>query len=131
MTILLVSNPGRYGFSRKAIPEVNSTVKRDRERKSVPELGWTTTPIYQPLGDWNCMKYFVPGALMGTWIGIWFFQIAQQYADTAVVTTLVSTCPIFAIPLVCFVQKHTVSSKGILGTIVAVGGIILVVFYSD
>lgn len=127
---LVIFYPNRYAFSKKyATESIQSTVaediKHEKETGSKTEL--KELPITLPLREWNSMKYFVPGMLMGTWIGIWFFQMAQQYTDTAVVTTLAATCPIFAIPLVWFIQGHRVSLKGILGTAVAVWGIYLVV----
>lgn len=151
MTILLLLYPERYAFSQKGKPfrsndpteitkrnpdslidQANGATSRevtrldDRSQAKV-ERDQNRVSILKPLTDWGTMKYFVPAALLGTWIGIWFFQIAQQYTDTAVVTTLVSTCPIFAIPLVWLFQGHRVSVKGILGTAIAVAGIYFVV----
>ena len=133
MIWLIVVYPDRYAFSRKVKNRsVRSTVADDiqREKEKGTAIEYERVAITQPLREWSSMKYFIPGMLMGTWIGIWFFQMAQQYADTAVVTTLVSTCPIFAIPLVWLLQGHRVSLQGIMGTGVAVLGIYLVVVNS-
>ena len=90
---------------------------------------FTNRSLLEPIQEWDTMKKFLPATLCGTWLGIWLFQIAQKGTDTAVVSTLVSTCPIFAIPLVWWLQKQTVSLKGILGTIVAVLGVALIVLW--
>ena len=130
MTWLIIANPAKYAISRKVKNNsISSSVAEDKKREEGKETAveYEEASIVKPLGEWYSMKFFIPGMLMGTWIGIWFFQMAQQYADTAVVTTLVSTCPIFAIPLVWLVQGHRVSIKGILGTAIAVVGIYLVV----
>lgn len=130
MVLMVLLYPERYAFSRKLKQlSIQSSVAEDIEKKKnhEPVIEYERESIIKPLFEWHAMKYFLPGMIMGTWIGIWFFQMAQQYADTAVVTTLASTCPVFAIPLVWGFQGHRVSLKGILGTFVAVFGIYLVV----
>ncbi|MEE2643144.1 MAG: DMT family transporter [Planctomycetota bacterium] len=142
MTWMVVMYPERYALSEKPVVkpqgEPGTEASEDEEKVATgPDSLSTEAPqtvrasILKPLTEWYSMKFFIPGVLMGTWIGIWFFQMAQQYTDTAVVTTLVSTCPIFAIPLVWLVQGHRVSLQGILGTGIAVLGIYLVVSQSS
>ena len=67
---------------------------------------------------------------LGTWLGIWFSQIAYNHSEVAVAQTLLSTCPLFAIPIVWYLHKHRVTSYSIIGTIIALVGIALVVQFS-
>lgn len=100
---------------------------RPEKLDHAPAAHFETRSVFTPLANLQTLKFFVPAAMIGTWLGIWFFQISQQYSETAVVTTLCATCPLFAIPLVWLLQGHRVSMTGILGTLVAVVGIVLVV----
>ncbi len=67
---------------------------------------------------------------LGTWLGIWFSQIAYNHSEIAVAQTLLSTCPLFAIPIVWYLHRHRVTSYSIVGTIIALVGIALVVQFS-
>jgi len=69
------------------------------------------------------LKIVVPATAIGTWIGIWLSQIAYKHADLAVAQTLMSTCPLFAIPIVWITFGHKATRLGIIGTIVALVGI--------
>lgn len=80
----------------------------------------------QPINR-GMLKYLIPATALGTWLGIWFSQIAYNYSDVAVAQTLLSTCPLFAIPIVWLVYQHRVSFLSIIGTIVALVGVALVV----
>lgn len=79
------------------------------------------------LADRKLLKTFAPAILMGTWLGIWLSQIAFKHAPVSVVTTLLSTTPIFAVPLVRLFDRHRISRRAILGTLIAVSGVVLVV----
>lgn len=67
-----------------------------------------------------------PGAILGTWLGIWFSQVAIKYSHIAVATTLMTTCPLFAIPLVRILYKHPIRWSALVGALVAIAGIYLV-----
>lgn len=73
------------------------------------------------------LKIVIPAAAIGTWLGIWLSQIAYKFADLAVAQTLMSTCPLFAIPLVWVCFGHKATRIAIAGTIVALVGIWLTV----
>lgn len=73
------------------------------------------------------LKYVIPATAIGTWLGIWACQIAYKSADLAVSQTLMSTCPLFAIPVVWFAFGHKPTRLAIIGTIIALVGIWLTV----
>ena len=73
--------------------------------------------------QWKAVKLIVPATAVGTWLGIWMSQIAYQYSDIGIAQTLLSTCPLFAIPMVWFTGGHRISLIGIVGTTVALAGI--------
>ena len=69
------------------------------------------------------LKIVIPAAAIGTWLGIWFSQLSYKYADLAVAQTLMSTCPLFAIPIVWIAFGHKATRLAIIGTIVALVGV--------
>ena len=73
------------------------------------------------------LKIVIPAAAIGTWLGIWLSQISYKYSDLAVAQTLMSTCPLFAIPLVWIFFGHKATRIAIIGTVVALVGIWLTV----
>ena len=73
------------------------------------------------------LKILIPAAALGTWLGIWLSQIAYKHTEIAIATTLHSTCPLFAIPVVRFYYKIPISPRAILGTVAACVGIFLIV----
>ena len=76
---------------------------------------------------WDMLKLLIPATALGTWLGIWMSQIAFRYSDVAIAQTLLSTCPLFAIPIVWLAHKHRITMLSILGTIVALVGISMTV----
>lgn len=75
----------------------------------------------------DMIKLLIPATALGTWLGIWMSQIAFRYSNVAVAQTLLSTCPLFAIPVVWLVHKHRVTLVSFLGTLVALVGIAMTV----
>ena len=76
----------------------------------------------------NHLAMLVPAAMLGTWLGIWCSQIGFKYTSLAVATMLMSTGPLFAIPLVRFFDGHRISARAIWGTMVALLGIATMLF---
>ncbi|MDP1561510.1 MAG: DMT family transporter [Pirellulaceae bacterium] len=72
------------------------------------------------------LKKIVPAAGLGTWLGIWLSQIAFNQAPLAIALTLMSTSPLFAIPIVHFYFGHRATRIAIIGSLIAVAGVYLV-----
>ena len=77
--------------------------------------------------NWKMIRLLVPATALGTWIGIWLSQIAFQNTAVATAQTLMSTCPIFAIPIVWYLHKQRVTVIAFFGTLIAFLGIYLTV----
>ncbi len=69
-------------------------------------------------------RYLCTAALMGTFLGIYLTQVAFKYANVGIAQTLLSTSPIFVLPLV-WREGEKVSLRAVFGAIVAVAGIVL------
>lgn len=75
----------------------------------------------------DMLKLLIPATALGTWLGIWMSQVAFRYSDVAIAQTLLSTCPLFAIPIVWIAHKHRVTILSFIGTVVALVGIAMTV----
>lgn len=82
---------------------------------------------FRAIAQRDILKKVIPAATIGTFLGVWFSQAGFKYTTLAIATTLLSTSPLFAIPLVRIVNGHRVSVWAIVGNVVAIVGIILVV----
>jgi drug/metabolite transporter (DMT)-like permease len=76
---------------------------------------------------WELMRKFLPAVLCGTWLGVWFSQVAFKNADVGIAQTLLATCPLFAIPMVRIKYGAKITTTAMTGSIIAVVGICLVV----
>ena len=77
---------------------------------------------------WTVLKYLIPATAIGTWLGIYLSQIANKEASSAAIAvTLMSTCPIFAIPVIWIFNGHRASWLAVVGSIVAIVGITMAV----
>lgn len=73
---------------------------------------------------------FTGALLLGTVGGIWLMQISAMHAEKAgVAATLLSTSPLFVLPIVAFLGEH-VSKRAILGALITIAGIAML-FLSD
>ena len=75
-------------------------------------------------------RYLIPATAMGTWLGVWLCQMAYRNGDLAIAQTLLSTCPLFAIPVMWILHRHRVNRLAFIGTAVAIFGIWLTVKYN-
>jgi len=87
--------------------------------------------IRQPVGRWlrpeiarRVAPQLLPAVLLGTALGIWLSQVAFKYAPAGVAQTLLSTSPLFVLPLAALMGDR-VSLRAILGVLVALAGISL------
>lgn len=65
------------------------------------------------------------GAFAGPFLGVSLSLIAVQRAQTGVVATIMATVPVLIIPVMVLVYKEKVSTRAVLGAVVAVGGVAL------
>ena len=83
--------------------------------------------VIRRLCNRKLLKTFVPAVLLGTWLGIWLSQVAYKYTTVSIATTLLATTPLFVVPLVRLVYGYPITTRAIVGTLVAVAGVFLIV----
>ncbi len=76
-------------------------------------------PLAQPL----LLKKLFLAAFTGTFLGTWFCLLALKYIDASIATTLNATSPLFILPLSFFFLKEKISSRAVIGSIIAVAGV--------
>ncbi|NLI16876.1 MAG: DMT family transporter [candidate division Zixibacteria bacterium] len=64
-------------------------------------------------------------SVMGPFLGVWMSLVAIKYAKIGVASAIMALPPILILPLVYVAFKEKVSRGAIIGTVVAVGGTIL------
>lgn len=69
------------------------------------------------------MKYIVVASIVGPVIGASLVLVSLQFASVGVSSTLVNTSPIMLIPIGYLIFKERITSRAIMGTVVAIVGI--------
>jgi len=87
--------------------------------------------IVRSLLQFDMLKLLLPATVMGTWMGVWLCQVAYKNSDVAIAQTLLSTCPLFAVPVIWIWDGKRLSVRGFMGTLIAVTGVALVVWFSS
>ena len=76
---------------------------------------------------WTVIRQLLPAIICGTWLGVWFSQVAFQYVKAASAQTLLSTSPLFVLPLAWWLTGQKPTVRIMLGVVVAVVGVFLIV----
>ena len=74
-------------------------------------------------GNRRALWALLGGAIFGPFLGVWLSQIAIKYAPTGIAATILSTTPIFLIPVSALVEKEKITAKAVGGAVVAVAGV--------
>ncbi len=73
------------------------------------------------------LRRLLPAILCGTWLGVWFSQVAFKFTSVGIAQTLLATCPLFAIPLIRMRYGTRITLPAVAGASIAVLGICLIV----
>jgi drug/metabolite transporter (DMT)-like permease len=65
------------------------------------------------------------GIVLGPVTGIWLSLVAVHHTQAGIAATLISTVPVFVLPVVAVVHKERLTWRAVLGAIVAVAGVAL------
>ncbi|MEZ6095091.1 MAG: DMT family transporter [Pirellulaceae bacterium] len=84
-------------------------------------------PVAKKIIERKNIIWILPATAMGTWLGIWFSQVAVKHADLATAQTLMATSPLFAIPMAILFYRERPTLVSFLGTVIGIAGIYFVV----
>ncbi len=79
------------------------------------------------LGQRRAMLSTGAGAIFGPFLGVWMSLVAVQNTSAGVAASLMSISPILVIPIVVVWKRERVGLGGVLGTLLAVAGVVLLV----
>ncbi|MCB0204258.1 MAG: DMT family transporter [Anaerolineae bacterium] len=80
----------------------------------------------QALRDRRALVLIAAGAFTGPFLGVWNSMIAVQNAPVGIASTLMSLSPVMLIPLSHYFFGERVTSRAILGTLIALTGTALI-----
>lgn len=63
------------------------------------------------------------GTMLGTYVGVWLMNVALMQTEAGVAATLLSTSPIWILPVSAYMQQQPISARSWFGAAVAVAGI--------
>lgn len=84
------------------------------------------TKTLKSLANSKVILRLLPAVICGTWLGVWFSQIAFQKLIAANAQTLLSTSPLFVIPAAWLLTRKRPTSQVLLGAVIAVAGVFLI-----
>lgn len=88
------------------------------------QVGTWLKPFTRP----RLLGALVIAAFIGTFLGIWFTQLAYRYTTASLTTIFQSMTPVFVLAPAVWVLKEKVSPRAILGAVLAVAGVIVLFF---
>ncbi len=88
-------------------------------------LGKYKNPVRLYRSHPRALAFTIGGSIVGPFLGITFSLIAVSNAPVGIASTLMSTMPILMIPLMRIFYKEKVTMRGVIGTVIAIGGIAL------
>ena len=78
----------------------------------------------QRASTWKLMRMVALVGLLGTYSAVWLQQVSIQFAPVAIAQTLLSTSPLFILPIIAL-RGEKLSFRAVGGVIVSLAGIIL------
>jgi drug/metabolite transporter (DMT)-like permease len=85
-------------------------------------LGQAKPTLQKVLSRPRTLREILGGSLVGPFIGVWLSQIAIQQTYVGIASTLMAMTPILMLPIARWYYRERVSSRAILGTMVALAG---------
>ncbi|MGB5107474.1 MAG: DMT family transporter [Candidatus Zixiibacteriota bacterium] len=83
------------------------------------------------LSDRKARVAMLAAAVIGPVFGIWMSLLSIKLTKVGIASTLMSTTPLWIIPLVMIIHGERPSARAIIGTIITVGGVALLFLPSD
>jgi drug/metabolite transporter (DMT)-like permease len=78
----------------------------------------------EPLKDRKLLLFFIGSVCVVTFGGFWLSLVSIKYIKVATASTLGAAEPLFVLPLAAFFLKERIYRLDIVGTLLAVSGII-------
>jgi drug/metabolite transporter (DMT)-like permease len=73
----------------------------------------------------QAIKFILAGSVVGPFIGVWASLVAVDRAPVGIASTLTSLAPIILIPLSRLFFKERITQRAVMGTVLALAGIVI------
>ncbi len=119
----------KYGF-RTEIDALDATILRMLPATIfmwlVVLVARKTPPIGSIIQDKKSVQFIFIASIIGPYLGVWLANVAVKYTEAGVAATLLAMVPIFIIPMIWIVRGKRPSLRGVVGTFIAVLGVVLI-----
>jgi len=85
-------------------------------------LGWWPR-VLAAVRNRSAMGFTAVGSFFGPFLGVSLSLLAVQFIETGVAQTFMSIVPVLIIPFVILINREKVSTRAVLGAVVAVAGV--------
>ncbi len=92
-------------------------------------FGWIRGELsvwLRPFASAGLLRRIVVAVLVITFGGFWLTMVGYKYTDASVATILMSTEPLFILPLARIFMQERVTPRAIVGALIAVAGVIFI-----
>ncbi len=79
--------------------------------------------------DRKALLAMIGAAMVGPVFGVWLSLLSIRYTQIGIAATLMSTTPLWVIPLVMIIHSERPSARAMLGTVVAVVGVAILFLF--
>jgi drug/metabolite transporter (DMT)-like permease len=76
------------------------------------------------ISSWKLVRMVALVGFIGTYSAIWLQQVSIQYAPVAIAQTLLSTSPLFILPIIA-IRGEKLSIRAVVGAVIGLAGIVL------
>jgi drug/metabolite transporter (DMT)-like permease len=79
----------------------------------------------KPFRDVKLASHFIVAVVVVTFGGFWLSLVAIKHIDVSIANTLISTEPLFILPLAAIFLKERITFQALVGTLIAIPGVFL------
>ncbi len=119
----------KSGLTEGAMPQEANVIRLMAAATSVwvltVALGETKRVLAMWSNDVRATTFTALGAVFGPVAGVWLSLVAIDRASIGVASTLMSLTPLFLIPVSRLVFRETITLRAVVGTLVALAGVVL------
>jgi len=93
-------------------------------------FGWVRGELLiwlRPFASASLLRRIILAVLVVTFGGFWLTMVGYKHTDASVATILMSTEPLFILPLARIVMQERVTPRAIVGACVAVAGVVTII----
>lgn len=86
-----------------------------------------TIPVFKKAwSDSKATRFILIGSVLGPFLGVWFSLLSVQNTSLGISSTLISTAPIFMLPIAKWFYKENIGLMAVIGTLVTICGIMVI-----